>query len=64
MFGVVSAFVVLAILKKLSAVFLRNDPLQIFPVHAGGGLVGMALTAFFVKYVQVSCLPLSNTSTP
>lgn len=52
-FGLVSALVVLIPLKGLASVFLRNDPLLVFPVHAGGGLVGMALTAFFVEYVQV-----------
>ncbi|KAM7198215.1 Rh-like protein/ammonium transporter [Naviculisporaceae sp. PSN 640] len=48
-FGIVSAFVVLALFKQLTAFVLRNDPLNIFAVHAGGGLVGMALTAFLVN---------------
>ncbi|KAM7215154.1 Rh-like protein/ammonium transporter [Rhypophila decipiens] len=52
--GPISAFIVLVPLKKLTAVFLRNDPLQIFAVHTGGGLVGMALTAFFVDPVIIS----------
>ncbi|KAK4209663.1 Rh-like protein/ammonium transporter [Rhypophila decipiens] len=51
--GLVSAFVVLVPLKMLAAVWLKNDPLQIFAVHTGGGLVGMALTAFFVDPVII-----------
>ncbi|KAM7182687.1 Rh-like protein/ammonium transporter [Rhypophila sp. PSN 637] len=51
-FGAVSSIVVL-ILKPLANFFLRNDPLQVFAVHTGGGLVGMALTAFFVDPVII-----------
>ncbi|KAK3693468.1 ammonium transporter AmtB-like domain-containing protein [Podospora appendiculata] len=45
-FGVVAAIAV-NLLKKETEIFLRNDPLQIFAVHAGGGLVGMILTGIF-----------------
>jgi len=37
-------------LKAESDVFLRNDPLRIFAVHAGGGLVGMFFTGIFAEY--------------
>ncbi|KAK3389952.1 ammonium transporter AmtB-like domain-containing protein [Podospora didyma] len=51
-FGVVGALGV-NFLKKETEVFLRHDPLQIFAVHAGGGVIGMVLTGLFVDSVTV-----------
>ncbi|KAK4172327.1 putative ammonium transporter [Triangularia setosa] len=51
-FGVVGALCV-NFMKKEAEIFLRNDPLQIFAVHAGGGVVGMVLTGLFVDSTTI-----------
>ncbi|KAK0630210.1 ammonium transporter AmtB-like domain-containing protein [Bombardia bombarda] len=51
-FGIVSAILV-NLLKNETRIYLRHDPLQVFAVHAGGGLVGMGLTAFFADPVTI-----------
>ncbi|KAK4183140.1 putative ammonium transporter [Podospora australis] len=51
-FGVVGSLCV-NFLKKEAEIFLQHDPLQIFAVHAGGGVVGMVLTALFVDSTTV-----------
>ena len=52
-FGVISSLVGY-LLKEEALVFLKRDPLQIFAVHTGGGIVGMCLTGLFARYVQPS----------
>jgi len=47
-FGIFSVLFVM-ILKKETSIFLKDDPLQIFAVHAGGGLAGMVMTGIFAK---------------
>ncbi|KAK3984530.1 putative ammonium transporter [Cladorrhinum sp. PSN332] len=51
-FGMVGALCV-NFLKKETELLLRHDPLQIFAVHTGGGVVGMVLTAFFVDETTI-----------
>ncbi|KAK3393869.1 ammonium transporter AmtB-like domain-containing protein [Podospora didyma] len=51
-FGIVGALAV-NFLKKETELFLRHDPLQVFAVHAGGGAVGMILTALFADPVTI-----------
>ncbi|KAK3329258.1 ammonium transporter AmtB-like domain-containing protein [Apodospora peruviana] len=51
-FGVVSALFV-NFLKGETEIFLRNDPLQVFAVHTGGGFVGMALTGLLADPVTI-----------
>jgi len=39
-------------LKTEASYFLKDDPLQVFAIHTGGGMVGMALTGLFARYVN------------
>jgi ammonium transporter, Amt family len=52
-FGGVSAIFVM-LLKKESSSLLRHDKLQVFAVHAGGGLAGMCLTGVLAEYVGIA----------
>jgi ammonia channel protein AmtB len=47
-FGVVSAIVVF-LLKRLTKGMLADEPLYVFAIHAGGGMVGMFLTGCFAE---------------
>lgn len=50
-FGVVAAVWCKVLRMLFKARFLQADHLSIFAVHAGGGAMGMLLTAFFARYV-------------
>jgi Amt family ammonium transporter len=49
-FGATSALFVLW-LKKEASIFLKEDPLQVFAVHTGGGFIGMLLTGLLARFV-------------
>ncbi|KAH7419434.1 ammonium transporter AmtB-like domain-containing protein [Cadophora sp. MPI-SDFR-AT-0126] len=51
-FGVISSLVVY-LLKEEALIFLKRDPLQIFAVHTGGGIVGMCLTGLFASEATI-----------
>jgi len=51
-FGLVS-YICVWTLRKPALILLKNDPLQIFLLHAGAGVVGMCLTALFARYVLI-----------
>ncbi|KAK3366748.1 ammonium transporter AmtB-like domain-containing protein [Lasiosphaeria ovina] len=59
-FGFVAALAV-NLLKKETELFLRHDPLQIFAVHSGGGVVGMILTGIFAEYVHLPRIQIADT---
>jgi Amt family ammonium transporter len=47
-FGVVAAVAVF-LLKQLTKEMLSDEPLYVFAIHAGGGMVGMFLTGVFAS---------------
>jgi Amt family ammonium transporter len=59
-FGAISAVFVLW-LKKETAMFLKEDPLQIFTVHTGGGFIGMLLTGLLARCVNLYPKKVSNS---
>jgi Amt family ammonium transporter len=40
-------------LKNEAGILLKDDPLQVFAVHAGGGVVGMVLTGLLARYIKL-----------
>ncbi|PVH79157.1 Rh-like protein/ammonium transporter [Cadophora sp. DSE1049] len=54
-FGVVS-YICVWMLRRPALTILKNDPLQIFLLHAGAGVVGMCLTGLFARYQLVDCI--------
>jgi len=51
-FGATSAIFV-HLLKKEASIFLKEDPLQVFAVHTGGGIVGMLLTGLLASSTTI-----------
>jgi ammonia channel protein AmtB len=47
-FGVVAA-ITINLLKQFTTGMLKDEPLFIFTIHAGGGMVGMFLTGCFAE---------------
>jgi ammonia channel protein AmtB len=47
-FGVASSIVVF-MLKQVTKKLLSDEPLYVFAIHAGGGMVGMFLTGVFAE---------------
>jgi Ammonium Transporter Family len=47
-FGVAAAFAG-EVVKKVTDPFLKEDKLDVFAIHAGGGALGMFLTALFAE---------------